>query len=234
MIIQRVTTAGLLAGLLLFAGAAPEADEDRLVYADFETIQDGRPVSARGGFVQLVAYQENNIAPSTFKGMDGATPAAPSIVRTSKESENTAAAWEYDLKAPNQWAGVGIEIKGRPDEGGKPSADDVSGYEALMLQVFSQSPTADTLPVTVRIEFISRGFGFDLDVGYPQTTFRARPGFHTYRVPLDSITQPSWVETRFRLEDFLKKLTAISITAFCDSCRPQSGMLLIDNVVFEK
>src|SRR5690242_19053665 len=32
---------------------------DQLVYADFENAQDKRPLSKRGGFVQLVSYQES-------------------------------------------------------------------------------------------------------------------------------------------------------------------------------
>lgn len=234
MILHRAAAAAGFAAVLLATAAAPSADGERLVYADFETLQDGRPVSARGGFIQLISYQENSIAPSTFKGMNGLNPPAPSIVRTSKQNENRAAAWEYELKAPNQWAGVGVEITGRPPEGGKPAADNVSDYRALVLQVFSQSPTAETLPVSIRVEFISRGHGFDLDAGYPQATFRAKPGFHTYRVPLDRIAQPSWVEAKFDRKKFLAKLTGVSVTVFCDQCRPQSGMLLIDNLVFER
>src|SRR5262245_5694441 len=31
---------------------------DKLVYADFETVQDNRPVSSRGGQIQLQSYAE--------------------------------------------------------------------------------------------------------------------------------------------------------------------------------
>src|SRR5262245_12034383 len=41
---------------------------DKLIYADFETVKDNRPVSSRGGFVQLFGYQENAANPSRFKG----------------------------------------------------------------------------------------------------------------------------------------------------------------------
>ena len=32
----------------------------------------------------------------------------------------------------------------------------------------------------------------------------------------------------------LQKLTALSITAYCDGCRPTEGMLIVDNIAFEK
>jgi hypothetical protein len=46
--------------------------------------------------------------------------------------------------------------------------------------------------------------------------------------------QPTWVETRGDPKAILKKLTSISITAFCDQCTPVQGMLIVDNVVFSR
>jgi hypothetical protein len=32
----------------------------------------------------------------------------------------------------------------------------------------------------------------------------------------------------------MKKLTAISISVYCNQCTPQQGMVAVDNLVFEK
>ena len=199
-----------------------------LLYADFETMADNRPVSARGGFVQLIAFQESDLRKSTFTGLANANPPAPELVRIKKEDPNLAMKFGFALQAPNQWAGVGVEIHGLPDQDGKPVADDVSGYKSLSLQMY-----ATGVPI-MRLEAISRGQGQDLASGYPLMTFKVRDGFNTYKVPLKGFAQPSWVETRVDPKDIFKKLTAISLTAFCDQCTPMQGMVIVDNIVFEK
>jgi hypothetical protein len=226
----RLVLSGLLAALVVVAPAAA----DKLVYADFETAEDGRPVSARGGQVQLVSYQENASSQSTFKGLEGAEPPAPNLVRTSKTDENKAIAFEYDLKAPNQFAGVGVEIQGQPEADGKTVPDDVSDYKFLTLGLYSKSSAEDTLPVSIRIEFVSRGHGMDVSLGPPQFSFKAKPGFNTYRVKMSDVAQPPWASFQVKVKELLKKLTGVSVTVYCDNCRPQSGLLLIDNLVFEK
>jgi hypothetical protein len=200
-----------------------------LVYADFETMADNRPVSARGGVVQLVAFQEDALRKSTFKGLEGADPPAPELVHIKKDDPNRAMKFDFVLQAPNQWAGVGVEIHGLPDKDGKPVADDVSGYKNLSLQVY-----ATGVPI-LRIEAISRGQGVDLASGYPLMTFKVREGFNTYKVPLKGFSQPAWVtDTRIDPKDIFKKLTAITLSAFCDQCTPMQGMVIVDNIVFEK
>jgi len=78
-------------------------------------------------------------------------------------------------------------------------------------------------------------FDFALASGYPQMMFKAREGFNTYRVPLKGFVQPAWVtDTRIDPQEIFRKLTAINITAFCDQCTPMQGMVIVDNVVFEK
>jgi hypothetical protein len=200
-----------------------------LVYADFETIADNRPVSARGGFVQRVAFQEDALRKSTFKGLEGADPPAPELVHIKKDDPNRAMKFDFALQAPNQWAGVGVEIHGLPDKDGKPVADDVSGYKSLSLQVY-----ATGVPI-LRIEVISRGQGMDLASGYPQMTFKVLEGFNTYKAPLKGFAQPAWVtDTSIDPKEIFRKLTAINITTFCDQCTPMQGMVIVDNVVFEK
>ena len=100
------------------APVAATEGADKLVYADFETKSDNRPVSSRGGAVQLTSYEESPTLKSTFKGMEGVSPPAPELVRTSKDSPNRAISFDYRLVAPNQWAGVGVEIHGQPDKDG--------------------------------------------------------------------------------------------------------------------
>jgi hypothetical protein len=87
---------------------------------------------------------------------------------------------------------------------------------------------------SIRVEFISRGQGIKLSTGFPQLTFKVSPGFNTYRVPLKSLSQPSWVSERVAPKEVLKLLTSINVVAFCDRCVPTKGTIVIDNVAFEK
>jgi hypothetical protein len=206
--------------------APPQAADNSFVYADFEDAQDKRPVSKRGGMVQLTSYQETT--PSRFKGLPDASPPAPELVRLKPDDPNHAVAFDYELYSPNQYAGVGIEVQGQPQKDGKPVADDLSAYKQLSMQVY-----ATGVP-SLRVEIISRGHGINLTSGFPQMSFKIRPGFNTYKIPLGSLGQPRWVETRVGAKDVLKKLTAVSLTAFCEGCTPVKGTVVIDNVVFEK
>jgi hypothetical protein len=217
--------------LLVFAGGTTRVMEaaqegDKLVYADFETVKDNRPVSNRGGVVQLNAYQERASIPSRFKGAGDTN--APELVRLKKDDPNRAIAFDFEFQPPNQWAGVGAEIHGLPDKDGKPVADDVSGYKYLSLQLYATGVTS------VMVEFISRGQGISIESGSPQKIFKVTPGFNTYRVPLNSLSQPSYVEVRVNPKDLLKKLTAVNVAVSCSQCLPTKGTVVIDNLVFEK
>jgi len=212
--------------LLGSAAGAPQAGGDRFVYADFEDAQGARPVSKRGGLVQLVSYQETT--PSRFKGLADANPPAPELVRLKADDPNRAAAFDYELYSPNQYAGVGMEVQGQPTQDGKFAADDLSAYKYLSVQIYATGVPA------LRLEVISRGQGVNLTSGFPQSSFRIKPGFNTYRIPLGSLAQPSWVETRVGVKDVLRKLTAVSLTAYCEGCAPLKGTVVVDNIVFEK
>jgi hypothetical protein len=210
------------------AGQA-ETDGKTLVYADFEKTENNRPVSARGGLIQLFAYEESGIFKSTFKGMDGADPAAPELVHVKKDDPNHVMKFDYSLRAPNQWAGVTVEIHGQPDADGKFVPDDVSGFKSLSMEVYA------TGIEILRLEAISKGKGKDTGTVFPQMTFKVRPGLNTYKVPLGGFTQPAWANVRVDPKDIFKLLTSINLTAFCDQCdRNLQGMILVDNVVFEK
>ena len=210
-------------------GAWPQ--EQRLVYADFERIENNRPVSARGGLIQLFGYEESRVHKSTFKGLAGAEPAAPELVRLKKDDPNHAMKFDYVLMAPNQWAGVTVEIHGLPDApDGRLVPDDVSGFKTLSLDVYA------TGIQLLRLEAISGERGRDMGMTYPQMNFKVRPGMNTYKVPLTAFTQPAWVtDRRVDAKDIFRQLTSINLTAFCDQCEMiKQGMVIVDNVVFEK
>jgi len=199
---------------------------DKFVYADFEKMENGRPVSSNGGFIQIYTAQEST--PVKFKGLANANPAAPELIVLKDAPQNHLASFEYSLFGPNQWANVTLEIQGRPMKDGKPVADDVSGYKQMALQLFATG--VDSL----RVEFISHGQGINLEAGFPQLPIRIKSGLNTYVIPLKGLTQPSWVQDRVDTKDVLKKLTAISISVYCEQCTPKNGMVLVDNVVFQK
>ena len=214
-------------------GAAPRAPRqggqeggDSLVYADFENVQDKRPLSNRGGAVQLVSYQETT--QSRFKGLENSNPPAPEVVRLKPDDPNHAIAFDYELYSPNQYAGVGVEVSGQPYKDGKPVADDVSGYKFLSMWIYATGVS------NLRLEVISRGQGINLTSGFPQMSFKVKPGFNVYRFPLGSLSQPSWVETKVGTKDVLKKLTAVALTAYCEQCTPVHGTVVVDNIVFQK
>lgn len=208
--------------------AATQADKesgDSLNYADFEKQQDGRPVSTRGGFIQLLSAEETT--KSHFKGLANASPPAPELVRFKADDPNHAAAFDYELFSPNQYASVTLEIHGQPDKDGKPVADDVSGYKFLSMQIYATGVPA------LRVEFVSHGQGINIPYGFPQAVVRVKPGLNTYKIPLASIAQPSWAD-KVSPKDVLKKLTSVNVSAYCDQCTPLRGTVALDNVVFEK
>jgi hypothetical protein len=198
---------------------------DKFVYADFEKMENGRPVSTNGGFVQIYTGKENT--PVTFKGLANASPGAPELIVLKDAPQNHLASFEYSLVGPNQWANVTLEVQGRPQKDGKPVADDVSGYKQLALQLYATG--VDSL----RVEFISHGQGINLEAGFPQLPIRLNTGLNTYVIPLKGLQQPTWAE-KVDPKEVLKKLTAISVSAYCNQCTPQHGMVLVDNIVFQK
>jgi hypothetical protein len=203
-------------------------DGEKLIYADFETSPANRPVSSRGGRVQLFGYEERATLKSRWKGLEGAEPAAPELVRLSKDNPNRAITFDYELQATNQYAGVGVQIHGQGEKDGKPVADDVSGYKDLLMQLYVTGVS------NITVEFISHGQGIEMTTGYPQMVFKVTPGFNTYRVQLSNVKQPPWAEKKANTKDVLKKLTSINVTASCNQCAMTKGTVVVDNVVFQK
>ena len=210
---------------LLSLSTLSQQSGDKFVYADFEKMENGRPVSSNGGFIQI--YTGNESTPVSFKGLANASPGAPELIVLKDAPSNHLATFEYNLVGPNQWANVTLEVQGRPAKDGKPVADDVSGYKQMALQLYATGVEA------LRVEFISHGQGININAGFPQLPIRLKSGLNTYVIPLKGLSQPSWAE-KVDPKEVLKKLTAISVSAYCDQCTAQHGMVLVDNIVFQK
>ncbi len=219
----------LLVALALAAvsPAPAEDNKNRLVFADFQQIVEGRPVSSRGGLVWLYSYQENQRAPTKITNAGTLTPPAPELVRLKAEDPNRAATFDFELSGPNQFAGVGIEVLGNRSDGQKLAADDLSAYKFVQLDVYATGVSA------VRLELISRGHGVDLFLGYPQVTFKVKPGLNTYKLKLDSFKQPFWAP-QVGVKRILKALTSVTLSAFCEQCTGTKGTVVVDNIVFER
>jgi hypothetical protein len=227
---------GVLAALVLVsagsasaqeASKAADSDGSKLVYGDFQNLQNGRPVSKRGGMVQLNRYSQNAANPPQFRGLENADPPSPAPARVS--ADDIAAAFDYELRIPNEWEQVNMEVFGQPQKDGKFVADDVSGYKFLTMRVFAKGPQ------DIRVELITRGQGANLESGYPLTNFRVSPGFNTYKLKLDSFSQPEWAMPLDLKHDVLKKLTSVTIGVFCDhKCKLEKGTVVVDNIAFEK
>jgi hypothetical protein len=226
---------GVLAALIvLVAGLVPaqnsskpsESDASKLVYADFQNVQTGRPVSKHGGMTRLNHYSQNEANPPQFRGLENANPPAPAFARVT--ADDVAAAFDYELRIPNQWAGVNMEIFGEPEKDGKLVPDDVSEYKFISLRVFAKGAQY------VRVELITRGQGTNLETGYPMASFRVSPGFNSYKLKLDTFSQPDWVIQLDLKGDVLKKLTSVTVGVHCDKCVMEKGTLVVDNIAFEK
>jgi len=226
---QILITLVALVGTAAFVSksAFAQTDTDKFVYADFEKMDNGRLVSSGGGMIQIYTGQETT--PAQFKGLANASPGAPEQVALKGDEKNHVAGFEYTLTAPNQWANVTLEIQGHASKDGKSFvADDVSAYKNLAVKLYVTGVDG------VRIEFISHGQGINLPFGFPQSQLRLKPGFNTYLIPLKSLSQPAWAQQKVDTKEVLRKLTALSISVYCNSCLLQHGMVVVDNVVFEK
>ena len=208
------------------ASKPSESDSAKLIYADFQNGQNGRPVSKHGGMVRLNHYSQNAANPPQFRGLEKADPPAPAFARVT--AEDVAAAFDYEWRIPNEWAGVNLEVFGQPEKDGKLVPDDVSGYKFVTLRVFAKGAQY------IRLELITRGQGSNLESGYPMASFRVSPGFNTYKLKLDSFNQPDWAMQLNLKRDVLMKLTSITVGVHCDKCTLEKGTVVVDNIAFEK
>src|SRR5262249_504794 len=114
----------------------PKDQGSHFVYADFEQLKDGRPVSTRGGAVTLFGYQQNPANAVSFTNSD--KPEHTPMVAPAAQNHTQFIAFNFSIPAPNQWAGVTLEIRGMPDKDGKQVAEDLSAYSYLSLQAIAQ------------------------------------------------------------------------------------------------
>jgi hypothetical protein len=232
MKISVLVRGGMFAALMLVAGsvsaqdAAKSGDTSKLVYADFQNSPAGRPVSSRGGMTRLNRYSQNPGNPPEFRGLEKADPPAPALARVT--ADDVAAAFDYELRIPNEWEGVNLEVFGQPEKDGKLVADDVSAYKFITLRVFTKGAQY------IRLELITRDHGANLESGYPTANIRVTSGFNTYKLKLDSFNQPQWAMPLDLKSDVLKKLTSITVGVFCDKCTLEKGTVVVDNIAFEK
>jgi hypothetical protein len=208
------------------AGKGSDSNASKLVYADFQNLQNGRPLSKQGGMTRLNRYSSNPANPPQFRGLDKAEPPGPAAARVT--GDDVAAAFDYELRVPNEWEGVNLEVFGEPEKDGKLVPDDVSAYKYISMRLFAKGAQF------IRIELITRGQGANLESGYPFANIRVGPGFNTYKLKLDTFTQPQWAMPLDLKSDVLKKLTSISVGVFCDKCTLEKGTVVIDNIAFEK
>ena len=223
-----VLFATILLTVTVIAGQETTKDSDasKLLYADFQNQQNGRPLSKRGGMTRLNWYSQNSANPPQYRGMENANPPSPALARVT--DTDSAAAFEYEWRIPNEWEGVSLEVFGQPEKDGKLVADDVSEYKYITLRLFAKGPKS------IRIELVSRGHGASLEGGYPMATFRISPGFNTYKLKLDTFNQPDWATQLDLKRDVLKKLTSVQVGVFCDKCTIEKGTVVVDNIAFEK
>ena len=104
----------------------------------------------------------------------------------------------------------------------------VSSYKFITLRVFAKGAQY------IKIELITRGQGANLESGYPAATIRLSPGFNTYKLKLDSFSQPDWAMQLDLKRDVLKKLTSVTVGVHCDKCILEKGTVVVDNIAFEK
>src|SRR5258708_33988116 len=127
---------------------------------------------------QLNRYSQNSANPPQIRGLDKADPPAPAPARVT--ADDVAAAFDYELRIPNEWEGVNMEVFGDPEKDGKLVADDVSGYKFITFRLFAKGAQY------IRLELITRGQGANLESGYPSATIPGSLGFNTYNTQLDS------------------------------------------------
>ena len=171
-------------------------------------------------------WSQNSANPPQARGMEKADPPAPALARVT--DQDTAAAFDYEMRIPTEWEGVNLEVFGQPEKDGKLVADDVSGYKFISFRLFAKGPRQ------VRLELVSRGHGANLEAGYPMANINVTQGFNTYKLKLDTFNQPEWATQLDFKRDVLKKLTSVTIGVFCDKCRIEKGTVVVDNIAFEK
>jgi len=224
---KKILAALTLAAAIASSLALAQQSAPRLLYADFEQLdKDKRPISARGGRVNFgVTAQNASNKPAITPKMFGPQP--PLSQRL---------AFEFDLKKPNDWATAYVKIFGFKDRGYTAGAEwertliakaeDLSDYTSLSLEIGAVGVNQ------VRIDLISESNGIDTNA-YPSANLDINTQLQAYRIPTSSFKQAEgdWVRRKTTAQEVMKKLTAVQINV---TSVPAKGMVVIDNLAFEK
>ena len=81
--------------------------------------------------------------PRSLKIPSRTDPPAPAFARVT--DEDRAAAFDYEMRIPNEWEGVSLEVFGQPEKDGKPVADEGFNTYKLKLDSFNQPEWATHL-----------------------------------------------------------------------------------------
>jgi hypothetical protein len=217
--------------LITVQSLAQDKDKDkakdqggRFVYADFEQLKEGRPVSTRGGMVLMSGFEA--VQSVSYTNSDKPWPRMPMVVPAA-QNHSQLVAFNFSIPAGNAYAGVSLEIHGMPEKDGKQVGEDLSAYNYLVVQVIAQGTE------TLRAELVTKDNGVSVKDGESYgANFPLKPGFNVYRLPIKQFTQPKWdTVIRVDLKDVLKHLTSVN---FIVQKIPSVGQVVLDNVAFEK
>src|SRR5258706_7673046 len=100
---------------------------------------------------RLNHYSQNEATPPQFRGLENANPPAPAFARVT--ADDVAAAFDYQLPIPHEWAGVNMEIFGEPEKDGKLVPGDVSSYKPITLRALAKGAQH------LKLELITPGQG---------------------------------------------------------------------------
>ena len=213
---------------VLLAAVAVLAQDSgvRLLYADFEQLdKDKHLQSARAGKVVFDSAAQN---PSK-------KPVITPKLLNAQGPLSQRVGFEFDIAEPNSWAEASMKIVGLKDKGYLDDAahtlivkaEDLSQYTNLSLEIGAAGITQ------VRVRLLSEGNGVEAGGAYPEQFLTITNELKPYRLPLNAFKQPvgDWVKKKVTTEQVLKKLTGIQISV---TQVPARGMVVIDNVAFEK
>lgn len=214
----------LLALVALVALAMAQEPTSKLLYADFEKLsKDNRPVSLRDGQILFESNAET-AKPKITPRMFG--PQTPLTQRLG---------FAFEITKPNSWAEasltiIGMKDKGRLDDWAKTlivKAEDITAYKSLSLDIGAVGVTQ------VRLRLMSEGNGVDAGGHPPENQLTITNELKPYKISLTDFKQPTgdYVKRKVSTEQILKKLTGIQISV---TQIPSQGMVIVDNVAFEK
>lgn len=211
---------------LLLCFAVAQEPSSKLMYADFEKLsKENRPISIRDGQILFEANSENQSnKPKITPRMFGAQ--APLTQRLG---------FAFEIAKPNSWAEasitiVGMKDKGRLDDWAKTlivKAEDLTSYKSLSLEIGAVGVTQ------VRVRLLSEGNGVDTGGHAPENFLTITNELKPYKISLTDFKQPTgdYVKKKVATEQVLKKLTGIQLSV---TQIPSQGLVIVDNVAFEK